>query len=99
MPAESTDITRDTAVVHALRRLLDRCPRIECTATDLLEDLIGISEERTVRSKAWPANPRTLANELRRVAPALRRIGVAIDFNRKSGGNRDRLIQIKWVGN
>ncbi len=96
---ESIDIALDTPVVHALHRLLDKNPKIECTATDLLEELIGRSEERTVRSKAWPTNPRTLGNELRRVAPALRRTDVSIDFIRKSGGNRDRLIQIERVGN
>ena len=44
--------------------------------------------------KSWPRTPRAVAGHLRRVAPALRKNGIAIDFLRDAGGKRQRLIQL-----
>ncbi|HEV2344516.1 MAG TPA: hypothetical protein VGS97_10525 [Actinocrinis sp.] len=44
--------------------------------------------------KTWPRTPRAVAGHLRRVAPALRKNGIAIDFLREANGNRQRLIRL-----
>lgn len=40
----------------------------------------------------WPSSPMGLASWLRRIAPSIRAAGGTIDFKRKPGGRRDRLI-------
>lgn len=43
----------------------------------------------------WPTSPQALSGRLRRAAPALRAIGLAVDFERATGGNRERLIALE----
>ncbi|WP_246737537.1 hypothetical protein [Nordella sp. HKS 07] len=63
------------------------------TASELLGALAGIVGERIANSKPWPDSPRALSGRLRRVAPFLRKIGVAISFDRE-GRARTRTIHI-----
>jgi hypothetical protein len=51
------------------------------TAAELLEELEKRAEESTRRLKAWPKSPRALAGVLRRLAPNLRKVGVAVEFS------------------
>ena len=44
-------------------------------ATQLLEEAANFTDERTVKSKAWPTS-RAVRNRLRRIAPALRNKGI-----------------------
>jgi hypothetical protein len=44
--------------------------------------------------RSWPGSPRALAGVLRRLAPALRADGTAIDFERASDVTRRRLITL-----
>jgi hypothetical protein len=64
----------------------------EGTAAELLERL-GRGKESATRQRAWPKNPRALANVLRRLAPNLRHVGVEVCFlpRRRTG----RLIRIE----
>lgn len=62
-------------------------------ARDLLKDLAREVDEHTVKSRIWPASPKALANRLRRLAPALRLVGVNVKFEREAGTGR-RLIKL-----
>jgi len=46
------------------------------------------------KQKAWPKNGQALSNVLRRLAPTLRAVGIAVTFDRETGGTRRRIIQL-----
>jgi hypothetical protein len=75
----------------------------EGTFQALLEGLAGKAGTDKVKERNWPRTPRGLSGMLRRLAPALRKSGVAIQFpdskNRQPGGKRDRLVTIARAGN
>jgi hypothetical protein len=52
------------------------------TAADLLAELTAIAGKRVTASPGWPKSPRSLARELRRIAPQMRIHGVSIIFHR-----------------
>jgi hypothetical protein len=60
-----------------------------------LDTLESYATDKTKRHKDWPGNSRKLSGELRRLAPNLRRVGVAVDFDREPGAKRRRLIHIE----
>ena len=57
------------------------------TATALLAELNNRSPENVTKRKDWFSRPRQLSDALRRLAPALRRVGVDVTF-KKSGTRR-----------
>jgi hypothetical protein len=59
------------------------------TSTELLERLTSIAGESVTRRRDWPADPRALSQELARLAPNLRAVGIG--FERKPTG-KQRLI-------
>jgi hypothetical protein len=70
----------------------------EDSAKKLLGALSGEVDEKLTRSKYWPQTPRKLAGDLRRLAPALRKLGITIDFDRRAlTMARTRLIRIEAV--
>jgi transposase len=75
-------------VATAVRRLMEHQAEVVTTATDLLVALnTGVSED-IKRSRDWPKAANALSGRLIRLAPALRRVGVAITFER-SGESRN----------
>jgi hypothetical protein len=67
------------------------------TASELLTLLTDRVPELQ-RGRDWPSSPRALSCRLRRIAPDLRRLGVAMEFDLKSPArNRDRLLSISAV--
>ncbi len=56
------------------------------TATQLLEALAARTSDETRRRREWPRSAKALANALRRIAPALRAVGLAVDQDRRSHG-------------
>jgi hypothetical protein len=71
----------------------------EGTTTDLLKALNNRVAEEVRKSKIWPQSPQVLAGALRRIAPGLRKAGLAIvrpprASGGKSGGKRSRLLAI-----
>ena len=64
------------------------------TATALLAELNKRSPENVTKRKDWFSRPRQVSDALRRLAPALRRVGVDVTF-KKSGTRR---IEIQPVG-
>ncbi len=66
------------------------------TAKELLEALSGIADEATRRVKKWPRSPRALRNELGRIVPNLREVGVEVAFeDRPELGARRRQIRLR----
>src|SRR5438094_254370 len=50
------------------------------TATDLLGELDDLGKDREIQSPGWPKDAARLAGKLRRVAPNLRKTGLAVEF-------------------
>jgi hypothetical protein len=67
------------------------------TASELLVELNRQAPEDLKRRKDWFARPRQVADALRRLAPALRRVGIDISGGRQGHTGR-RLIIIETVG-
>lgn len=82
-------------VAVAVRELLKERMSWCGTATELLPDLERYAPVRSLRSRDWPTSPRAFAGRLRRVAPALRAVGMEVNFGRKGHGGR-RLIEM-WL--
>lgn len=81
-------------VAAALQRHMSGRDEQVTTAADLLAELSALAGESARRSRQWPGNPRALSWQLRRLAPALRRIGLSLDLDRRAHGGR-RLICIR----
>jgi hypothetical protein len=64
------------------------------TATQLLAALTDLAPEQVRREKTWPKDAARLSGRLRRLATALRSVGIIIDLDRE-GHNRIRQIEIK----
>ena len=66
----------------------------EGTASELLERLTSLVFDDISRRKGWPGAPHVLAGQLKRLAPALRKTGVAVTFERSAS---ERRISIRTV--
>lgn len=58
------------------------------TAAELLGRLAELEDEQRRRVRGWPTTPRALSGELRRLAPALRGLGLRVEFRREAKGRR-----------
>jgi hypothetical protein len=68
----------------------------EGTASELLACLEERAGVATTKRQGWPASPRALGGQLRRLAPILRAVGVDVSFVRDTGNRaRRRLIILK----
>jgi hypothetical protein len=81
-------------VAVALRKFMDTSLESNLTSTALLEVLGGMVTENVRRSREWPRSARALSGRLRKLAPALRSIGIVISFAR-TGHEGTREINIK----
>ncbi len=66
------------------------------TATELLDALNGRVDDDTRRTRDWPKSPQAMGNVMRRLAPNLRSVEIAVRFERP-GGKR-RVITLERVG-
>jgi len=80
-------------VGSAIRSMMSARTQWTGTASDLLSALDEEVGEKVCKAKAWPATPRALSGRLRRAATFLRKVGIAIEFDR-AGRARTRTIQI-----
>jgi hypothetical protein len=64
------------------------------TASELLKKLTDAMSEQISKTKDWPKTPTMLSNELTRIQPSLRKVGIQVERHRQ-GHARKRLIQIK----
>jgi hypothetical protein len=84
-------------VAGALMRVLESTPVIEETVGQLynrLTDEYRKGEERWARD--WPQTVKAFATELRRYAPALRRVGVDVQWDKKRKKN-GQPVRVAWV--
>lgn len=104
------DLTLEASPVAPLvRELLAQHGQWEGTASEFLTALErlaagGRAPQGTLKvgsdvttQKAWPKNGRALSNALRRLAPTLRAVGVAVTFDVRQGQKRTRLIQLSAI--
>ncbi|MBK9387335.1 MAG: hypothetical protein IPN34_21175 [Planctomycetes bacterium] len=92
------DAVEDSVVAQALQRLGDKTDTKvwRGTSTELLVELKSTMAEDSKFAPAWPKAPAALTNELKRLAPVLRRIGITIEMGRTGhAGSRDKVI--RWV--
>jgi hypothetical protein len=65
------------------------------TAEQLLRKLRSKADEETLQQKSWPKTPRVLSGMLRRLATALRKAGIDVQFWRDGSPQRTKMISIK----
>lgn len=67
------------------------------SASELLAALADRVPEGTRKRDGWPTRPNTFANDLRRIAPNLRKQGIDVQFERTPGGGRRRIISVRHL--
>ncbi len=64
------------------------------TATELLAELATSAGEQTTKLRDWPTTPRKLSGELRRLAPSLHAVDIALTFGERTGKNGARMLNL-----
>jgi hypothetical protein len=77
----------DEPVFAPLRRLMESRTVWEGTATELLATLTDSAGHEVTHRKSWPPTANQLSSRLRRIAPAMRHIGIEFEF---ASTGRDR---------
>jgi hypothetical protein len=83
-------------IAQAIRGLLANDHSWSGTASELLQDLGGHAETGSLDSRIWPKTSQELGKQLRRLAPALRAIGIQY-ANTRTGHDRRRIITLRKV--
>ena len=66
------------------------------TATELYQKLGSAATEEMRRSRAWPAAPNALGGEMKRLAPALRGVGIEVEDYREPTVERRRMWKLSY---
>jgi hypothetical protein len=90
-------ILEDSPVASHLRRTVKPGARWEGTATELLNSMNSGATEQARQHRQWPKSSRMLAGTLRRLAPALRSVGIEVGFSREGHERTRRIIVINEV--
>jgi hypothetical protein len=80
-----------------VRRFMANRDQWRGTAQELLLGLTPLVGEQAAKERDWPKRPNTLAGKVRRAAPALRKIGIHVAFDR-DGHDGARIIAIEKRG-
>src|SRR5262249_21911378 len=90
----------DSPLVVPLRKFLDERgrPGWQGTASDLLDELVKLVDDQVTTRKDWPKGPNALGGKLRRLAPNLRRAGLAVDFGHDGTQRQITLSPVKAGG-
>jgi hypothetical protein len=80
----TVDVIESDPVADAVRKLVED-NEWTGTASELLGRLGLIAGEKMERQQAWPKSPSALSRRLKRIATALRRIGIEIEHERDAG--------------
>jgi hypothetical protein len=95
--AASVELVLESSPVgDAVRRFMVGRSKWEGTASELLPLLTALVDEQIVRDRSygWPKRPNALSGKLKRVAPALRKIGIHVARDRASSHDRTKAIHI-----
>jgi hypothetical protein len=65
----------------------------EGTAKDLLRQLNEFMQGKPHPGRGWPRTPKGMGNALRRIAPALRKLGYTVEFG-SAGRGKDKRLEI-----
>lgn len=83
------DVVEADRVAAAVRALVERTGGFEGTAAELLERITPDDrDERRDLPRDWPTTPQHLGQQLKRAAPALRAVGIAVDNERNRSTRR-----------
>lgn len=80
-------------IASAIRKLMSGRSDWQGTATELLDSLEKLADERTRKAKGWPKIPLWLSRKMKRSVTFLREIGIEIVF--PADGDKPRLIRIR----
>ena len=83
-----------SSVGTAVRRFMADRDQWRGTALELLSELTPLVGEQAAKERDWPKRPATLSGKVRRAAPALRKIGIHVAFDR-DGHDGTRIIAIE----
>lgn len=87
-------VDADLVSAAVVKFLSERPPVFEGSAADLLTLLNARQTDQVLRSRGWPQAPNALTARLRRVAPALRAIGVTYDDLPRRGPHGARRLRL-----
>ncbi len=90
------DALEGSAVANTLRTMMAKQRRWQGTATDLLARLNRLADAKIHRLPSWPKGARALSSELRRLAPALRSVGLVTAWDRSAS---QRTLTIERIHN
>ena len=89
-------ILSDSILYEPLLRVLESHDGTwEGTPGELLDALTVAAGEKTTKHKTWPTRPNAVTNRLKRLAPALRAVGITIHRGRRGHGGK-RIVKIEW---
>jgi hypothetical protein len=83
-----------SSLVPFVRRFVEANPIWTGTASALLEELKAVAGEAAVKSRDWPGSARVLSGRLKRLAPNLLGVGIAVEWGRADGKARTRIIRL-----
>jgi hypothetical protein len=82
-------------LVAAILNLVRSKKSVESTASDLLVTINNRVQPQD-RPRDWPRGANRLSGEIRRLAPALRELGVSVDMDYRRKGDNNKLIKL-WI--
>src|SRR5262249_53878312 len=85
----------ESPLVAPLRRLVDERVQWRGTASELLDELNKLVEDKVTLSREWPKRANALSGQLRRLAPNLRKTGLEVEL---VPGRLRREIVLRQVG-
>lgn len=92
--AGAVQLVLEASIIAAPVLAIADSPGFEGTASMLLSKLGELVDEEVRRDRSWPKRPHVLGGQLKRIAPALRRVGVAVEWERD---RTKRIVKIKRI--
>lgn len=88
---DANDIALQTSPLSAPLQELAHRGGFSGTSASLLDCLRPMVKPEVHHQRGWPASPRSLSSELRKIAPNLREVGVEVAFGRA----KERTVEVK----
>ena len=98
--ASADELALDASPIGpALLALMEEYDAFEGTATELLAAINERTAETERKERGWPKQARGLTGHLKRIAPNLRRLGIACDIGvRETAGEKRRVTRLQKSG-